>query len=246
MESMRNTAMGRVNMVDFHTHILPGIDDGSRSVEESLAMVQEEIRQQVDTILLTPHFYAHENSPQQFLQRRDAAWNRLSEKLPQAAPDMYLGAEVQYFEGICRIEDLELLHLGGGRILLLEMPFARWSQRVLHDVAELQRREGTVVLLAHIERYLNFQPAEVWEDLLYQGVLMQSNASFFLNWKTRRQALRMLQEGKIHVLGSDCHNMSSRPPRLGEAMDWITGKADRSLKARMRAQEEKLIGMIAE
>ena len=61
-------------MIDFHTHILPGMDDGSKSVEESIWLLQEEVRQGVDAVMLTPHFYAEENSPVDFLRRRYASW----------------------------------------------------------------------------------------------------------------------------------------------------------------------------
>lgn len=110
-------------MIDFHTHILPGMDDGSKSVEESIWLLQEETRQGVDTVMLTPHYYADENSPVDFLRRRYAAWKRLSEAWCREFPKVRLGAEVQYFEGICGIEDIRHLRIVGTNFLLLEMPF---------------------------------------------------------------------------------------------------------------------------
>ena len=61
-------------MIDFHTHILPGMDDGSKSVEESIALLQEEARQGADMVFLTSHFYAEENSPSEVRRRRRSAW----------------------------------------------------------------------------------------------------------------------------------------------------------------------------
>lgn len=84
------------------------------------------------------------------------------------------------------------------------------------------------VLLAHVERYLGGQPPAVWEALLDWGVLNQCNADFFLRWRTRRKALQMLREGRIHFLGSDSHNMDTRPPRLGKALE-ILGERDRGI-----------------
>lgn len=89
------------------------------------------------------------------------------------------------------------------------------------EILDIQSRRDTTVLLAHIERYMAFQKPAVWRELLDNGVRMQCNAEFFLHWKTKRKALRMLREGKIHFLGSDCHNVTTRPPRLGEAMEVI-------------------------
>ena len=89
------------------------------------------------------------------------------------------------------------------------------------EVIGLNKRLGIQVLLAHIERYLRFQKAAVWSSLLENGVLMQANASFFLGRLSKYQALRMVRKGKIHLLGSDCHNMTSRPPQIGEAMQLL-------------------------
>ena len=61
-------------MIDFHTHILPGVDDGSRSIEESLAMLQAEADAGIERVVFTPHFYASQNSPKDFLRRRKDSW----------------------------------------------------------------------------------------------------------------------------------------------------------------------------
>lgn len=203
-------------MIDFHTHILPGVDDGSRSVAESVALLQEEKRQGVNTVFLTPHYYAEENSPVSFLKKRYSAWRDLEPYLWPDLPQVRLGAEVQYFEGICTAEDVRHLRIVGTDYLLLEMPFQPWSNRMVGDVLELNDRRGMQIVLAHIERYMAMQKPKVWEELRAGGVLMQSNVFFFTGWKTRRRALDMLEHGQIHFLGSDCHNMTSRVPNWGQ------------------------------
>lgn len=199
-------------MTDFHTHILPGIDDGSKSVRESLSMLREEAGQGIEEVILTPHYYAGENSPAEFLKRRYSAWKKLEPFLSPELPKLRLGAEVQYFEGICTVEDIRHLRIVGTDLLLLEMPFTRWTNRMVEDVFELNDSLGIQIVLAHIERYLRFQPKEVWQRLRDGGVWMQSNVSFFGGWKKRREAVGMLARGEIHLLGSDCHNMESRRP----------------------------------
>lgn len=199
-------------MIDFHTHILPCIDDGSQSLHESLSLIREEGRQGIDAVVMTPHFYADENDPATFLKKRNKAWKQLAPYLWSELPKVYLGAEVQYFEGICAVEDIQHLRILGTEYLLLEMPFARWSDRMLDDVLELNERDGMQVVLAHIERYMAFNPDKTWSMLREHGVLMQSNVSFFENWKTRRRAMSMLERGEINLLGSDCHNKKTRRP----------------------------------
>ena len=208
-------------MIDLHAHILPNMDDGSRSVAESIRMLEASADQGVKYIAATPHFYAAENSPAQFLRRREMSAAMLRPVWQSRFPQLALGAEVYYFDGISRTQELDLLKLEHTDLLLLEMPFSAWTGRMVAELLELQGCRNTTVVLAHIERYLAFQKPEVWRKLLDGGVRMQCNAEFFLHWRTRRKALRMLRQGKVHFLGSDCHNMEARPPRLGEAMEAI-------------------------
>lgn len=208
-------------MIDYHSHILPGMDDGSQNTSESVDMLLMSYRQGVSKIIATPHFYAKDNTPEQFLQRRFRAWKRLECYVTTEMPEILLGAEVAYFEGISQTDATLLLRVEGTSLLLLEMPFTPWSGRVIRDVLQLNEHPFVQVILAHIERYLPMQRREVLEQLLEQDILFQANGSFFLRWPQRRQAMRMLRAGKIHLLGSDCHNLDTRAPCLGEAVEAI-------------------------
>lgn len=228
----------KAKMIDFHTHILPGIDDGSDSIQTSIAMLREEKKQGIDTAILTPHFYANENDPERFLEKRTRAWQKLEPYLTDDLPSVFLGAEVQYFEGICSVEEIRQLRIQNTNFLLLEMPFCRWSGRVLDDLFELNERQDTQVVLAHFERYAGFQQKEIWRTIREGGVWLQSNVSFFGTWKTRAKAMKLLSSGEISFVGSDCHNMSSRspnwhkiPPKAVEILK--RSKAYRSLAAQL-------------
>ena len=117
-------------MIDLHSHILPQMDDGSRSVDESLQMLAALAAQGVTDVAATPHFYASENSPERFLARRRHAWQRLAPHLTASLPAVHLGAEVLFFEGIAGYDKLTQLCLTGTDALLLEMPFRPWSRRM--------------------------------------------------------------------------------------------------------------------
>lgn len=205
-------------MIDVHSHVLPHMDDGSRSTQESLSMLESSAAQGIRCMVATPHFYAEENDPERFLQRREACAERLRNSWKPGLPQLLLGAEVRYFEGVGQVKEIADLRIEGTQVLLLEMPFCAWSERMLADVWELNRRPDMTVLLAHIERYMRWQGSGVWDELLSWGVQLQCNAEFFLNWRTKRKAIEMLNRGQIHFIGSDCHNMDTRPPRLGEAL----------------------------
>lgn len=208
-------------MIDFHSHILPGVDDGSQHVQDSLEMLRRLHAQGVDTVALTPHFYADRNSAEQFLMRRQAAYDRLCRALPNDAPKLLLGAEVQYYPGISHLGQLTQLCMAETNVLLLEMPFSHWREYEVREVCEMAASGEVTVLLAHIERYLAFQKSTVWERLLECGVLMQSNAELFLTPVLRRRALQMLRQDRIHVLGTDTHNLTTRAPHMDAAMAYI-------------------------
>ncbi len=208
-------------MIDFHSHILPGIDDGSASVEESLELLRMLSEQGVDTVVATPHFYPDRMSVETFLERRERAYAKLTEADLTGLPRIIPGAEVRYYDGIYRLRELELLCAGESRVLLLEMPFSRWSELTVKEVTALARSGRVTVVLAHIERYLSFQSPEAWERLFESGVLTQVNASFFTGFLTKRKALNMLGNRAIHVIGSDCHNLTTRAPIIGKASEVI-------------------------
>lgn len=208
-------------MIDWHNHILPEMDDGSHSTAESIAMMRAQAAQGVTTVIATPHFYANDESVESFLNRRSLTATILREQLDETMPSIRLGAEVRYYPGISRMTNLSALCIEGSKLLLLEMPFIRWTESMIRELIELSGRDGIRLILAHIERYLSLQDKAVWSRLLDNGILMQTNASFFSAFTTKRRALSLLNQGYIHLLGSDCHNMTSRPPQIGKALDVI-------------------------
>lgn len=207
-------------MLDFHTHILPGVDDGSRSVDESMQMLERMRENGIKTVVATPHFYANDESVENFLARRDAAMEALRDRL-QNCPDILLGAEVRYYEGISRMPDLKKLRIQNSRLMLIEMPFRQWTEYAVKEVVDISCRSGITPVIAHVERYLFLQKKGVAERLLESGVLFQANAVFLIGWRQRRQALNMIQKGQIHFIGSDCHNLTDRPPNADEAFSLI-------------------------
>ena len=209
-------------MIDFHSHILPNIDDGSRSVEESAALLSMLWEQGVDLVCATPHFDPAFETPVAFLERREKAKERVLAHLTDVTrPRILLGAEVAYYAGISRMQALPSLRLEGSPLLLLEMPIGRWSEYTVKELKELSCYGGIRLLLAHVERYMLHQSPRVWEDLLDHGILMQVNASYFINFGSRQRALRQLKRGEIHALGSDCHNVTHRPPKVAQAIEVI-------------------------
>ena len=211
-------------MIDWHCHILPNMDDGSRDVAESISLINMQREQGIGTIVATPHFYANDESCEDFLLRRQRSFELLKNQLPDECPRILLGAEVRYYQGISRLSNLKDLRVENSKILLLEMPDTKWTESMVRELVEISSFGGIRLVLAHVERYMPIQDAKIRRRLLESGILMQVNASFFTEFFTRHKALSHLKNGHIHFLGSDCHNTTSRPPNIGKAYEIICKK----------------------
>jgi protein-tyrosine phosphatase len=216
-------------MLDFHSHLIPGIDDGSKDIGMSMGMLGMWKEQGFGHICATPHFYADMMRPEHFLEKRNEAYQSLLAAINAAPggaasyPVIIPGAEVHYFRGMSSCEGIFSLCLKNTKLLLVEMPFHKWSDYMIREIAELTSI-GLIPVAAHIERYLSIQGAETIDKLLDTGILVQCNAEFFLSARTRRKALRIISSGTVDFLGSDAHNLTTRAPNLGEAVGFITKK----------------------
>lgn len=211
-------------IADMHTHVLPEMDDGSASVEESITMLREMAGYGIRTVTATPHFYAKSDTPEAFFGRRESAYRRLSREMEKHSdlPQIKLGAEVHFFQGMSESEVLPQLTIAEKRCILVEMPHMVWTAGMYDELVQIRNKQGLIPVIAHVERYIGgFRTRRIMEQLEELPVLVQANASFFLNRFTAPLALRLLRQGQIHLLGSDCHNMSSRKPNLGEAVKMI-------------------------
>lgn len=230
-------------MIDWHSHILPNMDDGSRNVAESVNLLKMLAAQYVDTVIATPHFYANAESKEVFLQRRSQCYHKLMEEISSETdlPRILLGAEVKYYSGISARNDLRDLCIEGTHLLLLEMPFSEWTEYTIRELNILACSKGIVVILAHIERYFSLQKADVWSKLRGNGILMQVNANFFTGAFTKRKALRLLDDGFVHMIGSDCHGVTTRPPVIAQAYDFIHKKFGGEFVGQMQEYAESLL-----
>lgn len=229
-------------MIDIHTHILPGIDDGARNVEESLLMLSAERAEGARRVALTPHFYADENILERFISQREDAFAALKARCEADHPELLLGAEVAYYSGISRSDALGHFTIGDSRALLLEMPEDVWSDYMIREVEEIARVRGINVIIAHAERCLDYQGKRIKNRLFEAGVLIQANASFFINPKTRRRALKLLASGEIHFVASDAHGIEYRPTRIGEALEIIKAKLGQRAIERLELISREIFG----
>lgn len=192
-------------ITDFHSHILPGADHGSNSVETSAAQLSIIRRLGVKNVVATPHFYPSRDSVKSFLERRTESVKELRSVMKPDDPMVFVGAEVLICEGIENMEGLEKLTVFGTNCILLEMPMMKWSERLLETVEKISKMNLTPVM-AHVDRY----PSKLVEELLELDVKAQINPSAFASRRQRKHTMKWLEEGKIEALGSDLHGADER------------------------------------
>ncbi|MBQ5840913.1 MAG: capsular polysaccharide biosynthesis protein [Clostridia bacterium] len=202
--------------VDCHSHCLPAMDDGAKTVEQALEMLAESRRQGVDTVLATPHFYAGTETVEQFLRRREASVAKLVPHLTQQHPRLLVGAEVLMRRGISRL-DLRPLCIEGTDCLLLELPFTPPSSWLFEEVESIILGQRVRVVLAHVDRYQPwYSERQIAELTDLPDVVMQLNGQVFLQRRDFRRLRRWLPAEPPVLLGSDMHNATTRPPVLGQ------------------------------
>lgn len=206
-------------MIDIHSHILPGIDDGASSVEESLAMINQLVEEGIEIALCTPHYNPGRETIMEFVEKRANAFSSLknSEIILIPASETYL------HPNLLRYPDIAELCVKNTRYLLLEMPFTnRWDQSLYSLLERLIATHNIIPIIAHIERYpATKMGSRQIKKLINIGCVIQLNTMSLQKKEIRRRALHLIKKGYIDVLGTDCHNMNNRPPVYATACEMI-------------------------
>ena len=201
-------------MIDVHTHILPAIDDGAKTREDAIKILQAEVAQGVKEIVFTPHYYGKKRSLDAFLALRNDAWQKIQADIPDGLQTR-LGAEV-HFTGVNdpSHDALCTLAMEGTSCVLIELPFTRkWNKSVFTHLREFILDTGYTPIIAHVERYMETQKnPEIVAKFVEMGCLIQVNTGSFLNKMTRRFAYALLKHGLVHCLATDTHNSDLRAP----------------------------------
>lgn len=220
------------NLIEWHCHILPAIDDGAQDMETSLKMIERLQQQGVSTVVLTPHYYSDTISLEDFLQKRGQAFEALQRALPAGSPALLPAAEVYISDYLFNNDSLRALCIGNTDYVLIEHPFnCGFGEATYNRLMNLCCDFSIRPILAHIERY----KALMDDDYLLQeyrqaGCLMQVNISSFAHAprSTRKKLLKYLDAGFIDCIGSDCHNLDSRSPDYQAGMQVIIKKCGQS------------------
>lgn len=218
-------------MTDLHTHILPGMDDGAKTLSDARELLALELENGAVRIALTSHYSCELESVGDFLLRREEAFRQLEQVCP-AGLELKRGCEVYYSPALLQMELRELCLEGTG-ILLLELPLLTRPPHLELVLEELQLR-GIMPLIAHVERYayVRRDPALLaqWID---RGALIQVNAQSVLDGDGL--TMKLLRWGLAQVVASDAHSAAHRPPNVAKAMERIGKRLGGEKAAEFRA-----------
>ncbi len=224
-------------MIDLHTHILPGLDDGARNAEIAREQLRMEAVEGVKTLVFTPHFYGKRRTPESFIEKRAKAFDAIRAYIPENMQTR-LAAEV-YFSGVNMPETETLCRLAieNTKYILFELPFTTaWSQSIMEQISDFIAETDYTPIIAHVERYeeVRKNPA-LLSELADMGCLLQVNAQAFTNKREHGLALAMLRRGFVHCLGTDTHDVEGRAPDFTSARRIVERKGGNA--AWLRAQE---------
>lgn len=218
-------------MVDIHCHILHRFDDGSSSLEESLAMARMAADSGVTDIVATPHFPGHRSSLRH-LPRLMERYDTLSQAIARAGIPLKLhpGAEI-----LCMADTVDLAvqkalpTIGDTKYFLTEFYFdERYS--FMDEMLRALAGAGYIPVVAHPERYEAIQREPLLLDHWFRrGYVLQLNKGSALGafgGRVQQTARTILDAGLAHVIASDAHSASHRTPHMGPLMDWMEGHLD--------------------
>ena len=189
-----------IDVVDFHSHILPTADHGSSSLDVSLSQLKKASAKGITRVIATPHFYPMKDDVDSFLQRRKIAYDLLAGVVSPEMPSIKVGAEVMICNGIDHMPGIEKLFINGTQTILVELPPAEFQPEYATSVYRLAS-QGVKVVLAHPERYHSEDVAA----MLDSGALLQCNASILAKIGKAKKIWPWIAGRHIVAMGSDIH-----------------------------------------
>ncbi len=213
--------------IDIHTHILPSVDDGAQSIETSIKMLEKEIEEGVAKVILTPHVQSRAQKVDrngQILQFETLKSVVLESKLPI---EIYLGAEILYRSHL--EPEYEKYTLGNSKYVLVEFSMRDESpvEEIVYDIS----RMGFIPIVAHIERYPYLTTSD-YEMIKKTGALIQVNTSSILGLDkavNKKKVLKMIKEGYVDLISSDCHDLELRKPNLKTCYTYLKKHIDEEI-----------------
>lgn len=221
-----------MQLYDMHSHILPAFDDGAKTVEDSISLIESLKSQGVTNICLTPHFYTNERSLERFLEKRARAFEKFKPYIPDDV-NLVLGTEVYVTSYLFNNDDLSQITYGKSNYILTEFPYSmQFNEKDMQWIYILMHNHRLIPVIPHVERYEYLMSHnDIIRDLKDLGVVIQTNISNYTDKASffkKRKLLKMIDGGLIDILGSDTHSFThSTPEVFSQACKTIEAKCGR-------------------
>lgn len=223
-----------MNLIDIHCHILPKVDDGPDSVEESLKILKDMKRQGIKHVIVTPHYRPEMFEPS--MKRVIYSYRHLRDIAYDMGVSMSLGCEYYRNEQIIdHMDNRKRPSMAGSRYVLIEFSMNDLFPTVRNYVYELVTH-GYQPIVAHVERYFCCQKMEKIQELKDMGALIQVNAGSVLGeegWKLKKFCLELMKKDLIDFIASDTHNTSDRKLNLKKCASYVTKKMGKQYAERI-------------
>lgn len=207
-------------ILDIHSHILPGIDDGAKNFEESIKLLQMMKNQGVDIVVATPHLDISEPNA---LEKRDEVISQYKKLCEMASgkklPEIYLGYELVFRYGMSENPNLDKFTIAGTNKILIELPFGRITNKIIAEIEEIAYARRLTPVLAHLERYIQYEGVDkIYDAVLNGDVEAQISADVVDGFWDRMFASRLIKKDVFTYFGSDAHSVEKRPPMVDRFM----------------------------
>lgn len=198
-------------MIDIHTHILPGLDDGCKTLGESVEALRIMKSSGVNKVVATPHYY-HNCGIRNFLQKRKKAYESVMQCCKDG-PEVILGAEVALRFEMHKKENLPKLCIEGTNYMLVELPYEDWNNWVFDELFKISAVHNINIIIAHIERYIGVAKRTKIAKLYDMDLKFQVTVDNYSNGLFRKfPSFDFIKNGKADFIASDCHNLEDRAP----------------------------------
>ena len=233
-------------MIDIHSHILFGVDDGAKVIANSLTLLGEGIEEGIHTFFLTPHLYSYS---EEYLARVKSNFDLLKDEVVARKMNckIYLANEIHYTHQILDIiENPQICYETNSRAILLEFPFDVFPMSAI-DVIKIITDRGFSVIIAHPERNGSIIKNYKIIDRLKQinNVYLQVTASSIIGHNGRaiqKTTKKMIKNKHLDFVASDCHNLFSRSFFIRETREYIVKKyGDEVAMKLFKTNQEKLL-----
>lgn len=230
--------------LDVHAHILPAVDDGAKDIKSAIAILEMLKEQGVTDVIASPHFYPDTDNAEDFFEITQNAYKELQNEIAALdLPNVYLGCELRYFNGIGKSHAIKQFAISKTNYLLLELPYgAPITKTVLQDIIDINEKQGLIPILAHIERYSRVPGFKKLLKLIADRVaIAHINAGAVVTKETTRLCEKLIKAGYVSFLASDAHSIEHRPPQIKQALEIINDRLGKSAVNRLIIKSNRLL-----